>query len=63
MKKLAEERRKKEEEGLKEGEKLAVQAEAVKELQKKVVEACEEEVESLTKINRDSLFTGDLINL
>ena len=63
MKRQAEERRKKEEEVLKEAEKRADQARAVKEIQKKAAEACEEQVDSLTKVNRDNLSAEGLIKM
>lgn len=46
-----------------EAKKLAVQVQAVKEAQRLAVGACEVEVDSLTRVNRDSLSAEDLIKL
>ena len=63
IKRQAEERKKKEEKALKEAEKLAAQVQAVKDSQRKAAEACEAEVDSLTRIDRDNISAEDLIKL
>ena len=63
IKRQAEERRKKEEEALREAEKLAGQVQAVKDSQRTAAEACEAEVDSLTKINKNNLSAKDLMKL
>ena len=63
MKRKAKKRKKTEEEALKQAKELAAQAQAVKEAQKKVVEASESEVDSLTRVDKDNLWGKDLIKL
>lgn len=63
MRKQAEERKKKEEEALKEAKKLVAQAETLKELQQKAAEVYKKEIDSLTRVNRDNLSAEDMIKL
>ena len=61
IKRQVEERRKKEEKGLNEAEKLAMQVQAVKEAQKQAAKACKEDVDFLIRVDRDNLSAEDLI--
>ena len=63
MKRQAKERKKKEEEVLKEVERLVAQVQAVKDTQRKAAEGYKAEVDSLMSVNRDSLPMEDLIKL
>ena len=63
MKWQAEGRKKKKEDALKEAEKLAAQAQVVKDSQRKAAEACEAEVIFLMKVDKHGLSAEDLIKL